>query len=186
MKHLILFAHPNPESFCSSLTKELHNHLISQGYESRIRNVYELGFDPILSASDLTNNTVSADVKIEQEHVEWADHIIFIYPVWWGGMPAILKGYVDRVFSEGFAYKYVAEGSVGLLKPRRGSVICTTGAPSFVYKKVQDAMDVISKDVIFDFVGITPHKQLYFGAVPSVSNEERKQYIESAKKEFSK
>lgn len=187
MKHLIVLGHPNPESFCSSLTKELHDFLISQGDEARIRNLYEIGFNPVLSANDFSafaDNTTPDDIKIEQEYIKWADHIIFIYPVWWGAMPAILKGYVDRVFSEGFAYEYVANGSVGLLKPRKGSVICTTGAPTFVYKKVHDAMDVLSKDVLFDFMGIEPYKQIYYGAVPSVTDEVRKGYIENAKQEF--
>lgn len=189
MKHLLVLGHPNPESFCSSLTKELHDHLIAQGDEARIRNLYEIGFNPILSADDFSafaDNDTPDDIKIEQEYVKWADHIIFIYPVWWGGMPAILKGYVDRVLSEGFAYEYIGDSSAGLLKPRKGSVICTTGAPNSVYKNVHNAMDVISKEVTFEFVGLVPYKQLYYGAVPSVTDEVRKSYIEDAKKEFSK
>jgi NAD(P)H dehydrogenase (quinone) len=188
MKYLIIFAHPNPASFGSSLIKALHNHLVSEkSNEVEIRNLYEIGFNPVLSADDfslLADNKIPKDIGIEQEYVKWADHIIFVYPVWWGAMPAILKGYIDRVFSEGFAYEYVADGSKGLLSPRKGSTICTTGAYSEEYKHVQDAMNIISGEVIFDFVGIKPYKQLFYGGVPSVSDEVRQSYIQNAIKEF--
>ncbi|MDR1129604.1 MAG: NAD(P)H-dependent oxidoreductase [Prevotellaceae bacterium] len=189
MKHLIILAHPNPASFSSSLVKALHDHLLSEGQEVTVRNLYETGFNPVLSADDfsaLADNKVPKDIEIEQGYVKWADHLIFAYPVWWGGMPAVLKGYIDRVFTEGFAYEYVAEGSKGLLSPRKGSTICSTGACSEEYGKVQDAMKVISGEVIFDFTGIKPYRQLFYGGVPSVSDEVRKSYIQDAIREFSK
>ncbi|MDR1593193.1 MAG: NAD(P)H-dependent oxidoreductase [Prevotellaceae bacterium] len=188
MRYLIILAHPNPESFSSSLINALHDHLVNEGNEVKIRNLYAIGFNPVLSADDfssLADNKTPKDIEIEQEYVKWSDHIIFAFPVWWGGMPAMLKGYIDRVFSEGFAYEYVAEGVNGLLSPRKGSTICSTGAYSEEYKTVQDAMKVISGEVIFDFVGIKPYKQLFYGGVPSVSDEVRKSYIQNALREFS-
>jgi NAD(P)H dehydrogenase (quinone) len=187
MKHLIVIAHPNPESFGGSLVKELYNHLINKGDEAHIRNLYQTGFNPVLSSEDfssLADNRTPKDIKTEQEYIKWADHVIFVYPVWWGGMPAILKGYIDRVFAEGFAYEYTANGVNGLLSPRKGSVICTTGESSENYKKVHDAMRVISSEVIFKFVGMEPYKQLFYGAVPSVSNEVRASYIQNVKEEL--
>jgi NAD(P)H dehydrogenase (quinone) len=188
MKYLIIFAHPNPASFGSSLVKALHHHLANTGNEVKIRNLYEIGFNPVLSASDfssLADGRTPKDISIEQEYIKWADHLIFTCPVWWGGMPAILKGYIDRVFSEGFAYEYVADGSKGLLSPRKGSIICTTGAYSEEYQNIHNAMTIISREVIFDFVGIKPYKQLFYGGVPSVSDEVRQSYIKNAIKEFS-
>jgi NAD(P)H dehydrogenase (quinone) len=188
MKHLIILAHPNPASFSSSLVKALHEHLTNEGQEVKIRNLYEIGFNPVLSADDfssLADNKVPKEIEIEQEYIKWTDHIIFAYPVWWGGMPAILKGYVDRVFSEGFAYEYVADGSRGLLSPRKGSTICATGAFSEEYGEIHNAMKIISGEVIFDFTGIKPYKQLFYGGVPSVTDEVRRSYIQNAIKEFS-
>ncbi|MDR0385009.1 MAG: NAD(P)H-dependent oxidoreductase [Prevotellaceae bacterium] len=188
MKYLIILAHPNPASFTDSLVNALHDNLVNRGQEVKIRNLYEIGFNPVLSADDFSafaDNRVPKDIEIEQEYVKWSDHIIFAFPVWWGGMPAIMKGYIDRVFSEGFAYEYVADGSKGLLSPRKGSVICSTGAYSEEYGKVHDAMNVISGEVIFDFTGIEVCKQLFYGGVPSVSDEVRKSYIQDAIKEFS-
>ncbi|MDR2286849.1 MAG: NAD(P)H-dependent oxidoreductase [Prevotellaceae bacterium] len=188
MKHLIIFAHPNPASFNSSLVKALHNHLLNQGDEVKLRHLYELRFNPVLSADDfssIADNKTPKDIEIEQEYVKWADHIIFVFPVWWGGMPAIMKGYIDRVFADGFAYEYVADGSNGLLSPRKGSTICSTGAYSEDYKHVHDAMNVLSIETIFGFTGITFYKSLFYGGVPLVSDEVRNEYIQNALREFS-
>jgi NAD(P)H dehydrogenase (quinone) len=188
MKHLIILAHPNAESFSSSLVKALHSHLVSEGNEVKTRNLYEIGFNPVLSADDFSafaDKKTPKDIAVEQEYVKWADHIIFVFPVWWGGMPAILKGYVDRVFSEGFAYEYVGDGANVLLPPLKGSTICATGFFSDVYKKVHDAMKVVYGDVFFGFTGITPYKHLFYGGVPYVSNEIKQAYIQDAIKEIS-
>jgi NAD(P)H dehydrogenase (quinone) len=190
MKYLIIFAHPNSASFSSSLINALYKHLTDEGNEVELRNLYEIGFNPVLSADDfvaLADNAIPADVVTEQEYVKRAEHIIFSFPVWWGGMPAIMKGYIDRVFSEGFAYEYVDNGSNGnaLLSYLHGSTICSTGLSSEDFKNAQEAMKVITQDVIFGFTGIKPYKQLFYGSVPIVSDEIRKSYIENAIKEFS-
>jgi NAD(P)H dehydrogenase (quinone) len=190
MKYLIIFAHPNSVSFSSSLINALHNHLLNEGNEVEIRNLYEIGFNPVLSVDDfsmLVDKKTPEDVAIEQEYVKWAEHIIFAFPVWWGGMPAIMKGYIDRVFAEGFAYDYVDNGSNGngLLSHLKGTMICSTGLSTEDFKNAQDAMKVIGKEVIFGFVGIRPYKQLFYGGVPIVSDEVRKSYIRDLIKEFS-
>lgn len=59
------------------------------------------------------NNKISDDVKKEQDYVSWADTMVFIYPIWWGGMPAIARGYLDRVFSHGFAYLNTDKSPLG-------------------------------------------------------------------------
>ncbi|MDR1886581.1 MAG: NAD(P)H-dependent oxidoreductase [Prevotellaceae bacterium] len=189
MKHLIILAHPNPASFCSSLVKALQEHLAEAGHEIQIRNLYGIGFDPVLSAADFSSfadSKIPDDIAAEQEYITWADHIVFAYPVWWGGMPAVLKGYIDRVFAEGFAYEYTSGGAKGLLSPRKGSTVCSTGEYSEKYGTVHNAMNLISGEVIFRFTGIEPYKQLFYGGVPSVSDEVRKSYIQNAIEEFSK
>jgi NAD(P)H dehydrogenase (quinone) len=188
MKYLIVFAHPNPASFSSSLVKALHAHLESKGNEVKLRHLYEMGFDPVLSANDfesIADNRTPKDILVEQEYVKWSEHIVFVYPVWWGGMPAIMKGYVDRVFAEGFAYEYVENGSNGLLSPRLGSTICATGFPFDEYKHVRGAMELINTDSMFGFTGLKPCKQIVYGGVPTVSDEVRRSYIQDALKQFS-
>ena len=89
-------------------------------------------FNPVLSEADMSaargQSNAATDVVAEQEHVRWADVITLISPVWWISWPAILKGWVDRVFAFNFAYGYGPNGTVGLLQGKRAIVFSTTGS----------------------------------------------------------
>ena len=108
MKYLVVYAHPNPKSFCHAIKEEIVVRLKEQGAIVDVRDLYQMGFNPVLSANDfmqLAQKKIPADIQKEQDLVAGADTIIFIYPVWWFSMPAILKGYVDRVFMRGLDRK---------------------------------------------------------------------------------
>jgi len=110
--------------------------LQSKESEVRVRDLYELGFDQVLKGSDLLNlqtGKFADDIKAEQEQIEWADVITFVYPVWWAGLPAMLKGYVDRAFANGFAFTYGENGPIGLLSKKKAIVFSTTGFSSVVW-----------------------------------------------------
>ena len=186
MNHLIIFAHPNPASFGSALCSELIKISEGKGNKVQLRNLYETGFSPVLSAADLTsleNGIVPADVKPEHAYIAAADHITFIYPVWWGGMPAIMKGYIDRVFSYGFAYEYDDTGVKGLLAGKRGSMICTSGASNEEYEKagMHAAMRLVAEEVICAFCGMTFTKCLFLGNIAGVSRETREGWLNELK-----
>ena len=122
MKNLIVYTHPNPVSFGNAIKEQVIAACKSMGREYVLRDLYEMGFDPVLKGSDFTgiqNGQIPLDVKVEQEHILTADIITFVYPVWWTGMPALLKGYIDRVFSYGFAYTVNDGGIVPLLKGKK-------------------------------------------------------------------
>ena len=118
MKHLIISAHPNPQSFNRALVEEVIKATRQAGGETVVRDLYTLDFNPVLSWRELNasmEGIVPAEIKFEQKLITEADLITFIYPLWWMGFPAILKGYLDRVLSYGFAYQNENNISVGLL-----------------------------------------------------------------------
>ncbi|WP_291582819.1 NAD(P)H-dependent oxidoreductase [Clostridium sp. UBA6640] len=182
MKHLIIYAHPNPNSFCHAILQSVENVSKSKGHEVKIKDLYAINFNPTLQPSDFEafgRGEVPSDIKCEQEEVTWADLITFIYPIWWASMPAILKGYIDRVFANGFAYKYDNNAPVGLLEGKKALVFNTTGSPSDAYAEngMHDAMKQMVNDGIFKFCGIEPLYHTFFGAVPFVDDESRKEYL---------
>lgn len=182
MNYLVVFAHPNPESFGKGIVETIRETIEAKEENIQIRDLYSLEFDSILKPSDfeaLKNGNIPDDIKAEQERIKWADIIIFVYPVWWAGLPAILKGYVDRVLSYGFGYEYVDGEPRGLLKGKRGLFICTTGTPREIYEQsgMHNSMKQTSDEGIFSFCGIEVIKHLFFGAVPYVSEETRKDYL---------
>lgn len=182
MKHLVVFAHPYSKSFGKGIVEAIEKEVLKNGSEIRIRDLYEIGFNPTLESSDLLNlqtGDYASDIREEQEHIKWADIITFVYPVWWAGLPAMLKGYVDRVFANGFAFTHNANGPVGLLKGKKAILFSTTGFPSDHYEKIgmHKSMKQTSDEAIFKFCGIDVIKHMFFGAVPSSTEDDRKKCL---------
>lgn len=182
MKHLIVFAHPYSKSFGKAIVEKIEEEILKSGSEVRVRDLYELGFDPILKGTDILNlqsGNHAADIVAEQEHIKWADIITFVYPVWWAGMPSVLKGYVDRVFANGFAFTYGENGPTGLLNEKKAIIFSTTGFPSDVYEQIgmHKSMAQTTDEAIFNFCGIEVINHSFFGAVPTSSESERENYL---------
>ena len=182
MNHLVVFAHPNQESFGKGIVDTLVKASEEKGASVRVRDLYSIGFDPILKPADFVafqSGKVPEDIAAEQEHVKWADVITFVYPVWWVAFPAILKGYVDRVFSYGFAYEVVDGAPNGLLKGKKALLFCTTGTSNEIYSAngMHNSMKQTTEQGIFNFSCITEVKHTFFGAVPYVTDETRGDYL---------
>ena len=182
MNQLIVFAHPNPKSFGKGIVDAIQKASESAGIATRVRDLYELGFDPVLKPTDFDSfqrGKIPEDIKVEQEHIKWADVVTFVYPVWWVGLPAVLKGYVDRVFSYGFAYEYVDGVPSGLLRRKKALLISTTGSPNEYYLTIgmHNSMKQTSDEGIFGFSGFEVINHTFFGAVPHVDDETRRNYI---------
>ncbi|ERI91872.1 flavodoxin-like protein [Clostridiales bacterium oral taxon 876 str. F0540] len=184
MKHLIVYAHPYSESFNHAILETTVNALKNNGHEVTVRDLYQLNFQPVLKAEDtaaMRDGRVPDDIKTEQEYIEKADAITLIYPIWWTGLPAILKGYIDRVFSYGFAYAVGNEGIIKLLKGKKGFIINTHGTSKEVYDAngMTAGLKVTSDTGIFDFTGIEPVEHLLFGSVPYVDDAARKDMLKT-------
>lgn len=176
---LLVYGHPKtPTSFNFSLKEKLVSVLKSKGYNVLVRDLYEVSFNPLLSSEDLAklhNNEIPDDIKQEQEFIKNADVIIFIYPIWWAGSPAIIKGYIDRVFSYGFAYMYRGNKVVGLLTDKRAIVINSNGSPYELYENegFYSAMRKVVDDGIFRFCGFNKIKHIFFGGIMNKTQEEK-------------
>lgn len=95
MKHLIVYAHPNPASLNAHFKNTVMETLLAKGDEVLVRDLYAQNFNPVFSLADLQaqrTGSHSDDIKREQEYIAWADTITFVYPIWWTGLPAMLKG----------------------------------------------------------------------------------------------
>lgn len=120
MKHAIILAHPSSDSFNGSVAKTYADAVADLGHTSIIRDLYALSFDPVLKASerpDERDHAVLEDVAREQQLLSDCNVFVFVYPVWFGTPPAMLKGYVERVFNYGFAF---SDFHAGRAKPLLG------------------------------------------------------------------
>jgi NAD(P)H dehydrogenase (quinone) len=186
MKHLIVYSHPNPKSFCHAIFETVTETLKSSGHEIVIRDLYNLNFDPILKASDfvaMQTGKITNDIKEEQNYIIWSDIMTMIHPVWWTGLPAMFKGYIDRVYSHGFAYAIGEKGLEQLLTGKKVIIFNTQGTPKEIYDAsgMSNAMHLTSDAAIYQFCGIEVLEHIFFSAVPYVDDATRKAYLEQAK-----
>ena len=108
MKILIIYAHPNHESLNGTILSVFQQN-ISPNHSIKILDLYQKNFNPVLYF-DKNNRRrdlqYSMKTKNYREAITWADHLVFVFPIWWSGMPAILKGFIDQIFVQNFAYSY--------------------------------------------------------------------------------
>ncbi|TAI52161.1 NAD(P)H-dependent oxidoreductase [Bacillus paralicheniformis] len=175
MQTAVLYAHPNPNSFNGAILNQVIKALEDI-------DLYKDRFDPVLLFDEKKRRS---DMKRDPETAEYrrsvknADHLIFIYPLWWGGMPAMMKGFIDRVFAAGEAYTYQGKLPKGLLKARTATVYYTADAPSWYLRFWRrDADWVTVKDVMLKFCGVRRVKRLLFAGVKDSSEEKRTQWLD--------
>lgn len=198
MKVLIVHAHPEPQSFSSALARTAAEALSAAGHEIRVTDLYARGFDPVSDRRNFTvvknpayfkqqaeeayateQNGFSADVLREIEDVEWCDALIFSFPLWWFGMPAILKGWVDRVFAYGRIYGSSKIYETGLGKgERRGLILMTTGGAEATYagRGVNPPLASILSPIqhgIFWFNGFRPLEPFVAWSAAHLTHEQR-------------
>ena len=142
MRVLVLFAHPLADSFAAALHQTVVSALERAGHEVDDCDLYREGFDPVMKAAERrAHNTPNPELSLVESHVERlraADAIVLCFPVWWYGMPAILKGYFDRVWINGVAFHLGTGGKIraALHNIKKLGVVCTYGAPWWLIKLV--------------------------------------------------
>lgn len=136
MRALIVYCHPSPDSFCAAVRDVVLARVHASGAEARVIDLYAEGFDPVLSAADWrTYGDHPANMAPVLAHcaaLHWADTLIFVYPTWWYGLPALMKGWLDRVFVPDLAFLMPKEDGQtirpGLTHITRLGVFTTCGA----------------------------------------------------------
>ena len=188
MRNLVVFAHPRVESFNRELLRTYCAAAQERGHELRVRDLYAMQFNPILAESEMNaargQGTQSADIVIEQQHVQWAEVVTLISPVWWIGWPAILKGWIDRIFAFNFAYGYGPSGTIGLLKGKSAIVFSTTGSNSVHWNDSGKLESVrISQDVgTLELSGIKVLEHMTFSPVGRLTKPETfAEYLQQAR-----
>lgn len=178
MNQLIVIAHPKQDSFSQMIRNVLEKSYINRGDKLKVRDLYEIKFDPVLTEGELKYNKegkTCPDVLVEQNYISWADQLTIIYPLWWNAFPAMLKGYIDRVFSNGFAFKINGQGPEGLLKGKKLRLITTAGMTEESLKKsnIYEGLKITQDQGVFEFCGMEVIDHFYIPEITSLSEKER-------------
>ncbi len=179
-KIVIINGHPDEESYNFGLAAAYKKGAERAGATVIDIIIKDLTFNPNLQFGYRKRTELEPDLLIAQEKITWADHIVWIYPVWWGSMPAILKGFIDRVFLPGFAYQK-RENSVWwdkLLKGKSARIISTLDQPKWYYwliyrRPSYNAM----KKLTLEFCGISPVRTTTIGPIRLSKAEFRETWL---------
>jgi NAD(P)H dehydrogenase (quinone) len=207
MNVLIVHAHPDPQSFSSSLARTAAEILAQHGHTVAVSDLYAAGFNPVSGRSNFTtvkdagyfkqqqeelyateHDGFAPDIEAEIRKLEAADLLVFSFPLWWFGLPGILKGWVDRVFPMGRVYggAKMYEGGLGSKRGARALVVMTTGGGPVAYsgRSVDLALSAILGPIhqgVFWFNGFLPVEPFVAWSPARVSGVERAAYLEQLK-----
>ncbi|WP_415906601.1 NAD(P)H-dependent oxidoreductase [Neptuniibacter sp. QD72_48] len=139
MKCLVVLTHPLKDSLCHHFCDETVKHLTAKGYEITLLNLYESDFEPALKEDErrsyYADQFDDSRLKTDIQQLQEAESLVLIFPTWWFGFPAMLKGWFDRVWAPGFAYDHAKD--LGAIQPRLDNlkevkVVTTLGSPWWV------------------------------------------------------
>lgn len=193
MKTVIVFNHPYEGSFCTAILASVTAGLKKAGHEVDLMHLDRDRFNPVMSAEDLrafvNRKPVDPQVITYQSRLESADHLIFIFPIWWELMPAMMKGFIDKVIFPGVAYEYKPNGFMQkkLVNIKGITLITTMNTPGLIYRLFfGNAIKKALFNGTFWKTGYQNRKWISLNMVKSVSPGKRRKWLSDLEKKFEK
>lgn len=179
-KILLILGHPSSDSFCGHLADSYLAGATQAGCQVRQLRLGELDFDPILHEGYRKVQELEPDLSKAQQDILWAEHLVFVYPTWWGAMPALLKGFIDRIFLPGFAFRYRDNSKFWdrLLVGRSAQLLVTMDTPPWYYRWVfRMPGHQQMKRTILEFSGLKPVKVASFGPIIHATPRQKARWV---------
>jgi NAD(P)H dehydrogenase (quinone) len=181
---LILNGHPDSESYCSALANSYALGAKEAGHSVRTIHIRDLEFDPSLRFGYRNRTELEPALLEAQQAIKDAQHIVFVYPNWWGTFPSLLKGFIDRVFLPGFAFKYRSNSPLWdkLLTGKSARLLVTLNTPPWFYRLFYRSPGHHAiKKCVLQFCGINPVRITEFGIIKTANADKRKKWLDLAK-----
>lgn len=180
MKIYILLAHPDKGSLNGAFADAYEQAARAIGHDVRRQNIGEMNFDPILWKGYKETPELETDLKQAQQNISWCQRWVIFYPIWWGSVPALFKGFIDRTLYPGFAFKYHRDDPFWdkLLKGRSAQLFTTSDAPWYwIYFQYRNSDVNTVKRATLQFCGINPVKIVRFSGVRWTDEKKRAAWI---------
>jgi putative NADPH-quinone reductase len=182
---VVILGHPKSDSYCGAIADTYTQSAKETGHNVKLFKLGEVDFDPTLHAGYGKRQELEPGLKEIQEAISWANHLVFVYPIWWGAMPALLKGFFDRVLLPGYAFKYRDNSPLWdkLLTGRSAHVITTMDTPPWYFRMVYKMPGHQQiKKTILEFCGIKPVKITSLGPVRYANAAKRAKWLKQIQK----
>lgn len=188
MNIVVVLANPSPQSFCYAIAETVLTKLRENNHRVIFHDLHVEQFQPILYKEEIPKNAALNDPILVQHCHEMAnaDGIVVIHPNWWGQPPAILTGWIDRVFRAGVAYKFVEDDKgegipIGLLNAKSAIVFNTSNTSEERETNIfKDPLETIWKNCIFDLCGVKDFHRRMYRIVVTSTEQHRKEWLSDA------
>ena len=183
-KIVVINGHPNKESFNHALANAYIEAASNKGAEVKYISIGELEFNPNLEFGYQKRMELEPDLVQALETIKWSDHQVWIHPIWWLGMPAIMKGFFDRAFLPSVTFKTIkGETTQGLLTSDTARIITTAGDLSYhEYEKTYHLSGLVQlQKGILEYCGVSSIENNFIGPLNDLTENDRFQWIERIK-----
>ena len=180
-KILVINGHPDPESFNCAIAESYVKSAIKEGAEVRYISIGKLKFNPNLQFGYRKRMELEPDLIKALEDIHWSEHQVWIHPLWWLGMPAVLKGFFDRAFLPGIVFKSDKKGnSEGLLKGKSGRIITTAGDLSKdKYEEIYRSSGLVQlKQGVLEYCGVSSLQYNFIGPLYEMDEKGRMECLQ--------
>lgn len=180
-KILVINGHPREGSLSESIAESYEKGARKAGHKIEMLSLNDLNFSLVLKGSRTDTGQLEPDILKAQEKIRKADHLVFVFPIWWGAYPALLKGFIDRVFLSGFAYKHNPEQKklIKLLRGKTARLVVTMDTPKWFYSLFYQSFGIRAmKQGLLNYCGIAPVKTTIFSPVRSSTHESRTKWLQ--------
>ena len=182
-KVLVVNGHPYDKSYVSALYQTFVSNIDADRFSIKTLELGKMKFDPVLRYGYSERMPADKDIELSQELLGWADHIVFFYPVWWASMPALLKGWFDRVLTPGFAYNVDGFKTIKHLKGRTAQLFITSDGPAWYERLIPNSPIRLMSKYILGFCGIKVVKSDILGMMAHPNRESaRKKFLDKVAK----
>lgn len=176
----VINGHLNKDSLCFGLVDAYVKGVRQSGAEVREITVAKMSFNANLQYGYQKRMELELDLVKAIDDIKWADHLVWVHPVWWGGLPALVKGFIDRIFLPGIMYQYRENSMLWdkLLKGKTAHIITTLDQPGWYYRLMygRPSVNQLKKSTL-QFCGVSPVKVTYIGIVRNSKEEQRLKWI---------
>ncbi|EKB06920.1 hypothetical protein HMPREF9711_00230 [Myroides odoratimimus CCUG 3837] len=179
----VINGHPNKDSLNFGIVEAYVKEAKNSGAEVREITVAKINFNANLQFGYQKRMELEPDLVKAIDDIKWADHLVWVHPVWWGGLPALVKGFIDRIFLPGIMYQYRENSMLWdkLLKGKTAHIITTLDQPGWYYRLMygRPSVNQLKKSTL-QFCGVSPVKVTYIGIVRNSKEEQRVKWIAKA------
>lgn len=186
-KIFVLLGHPDAVGMCREIADTYERAARAAGHDVRRLNIGEMQFDPILHKGYRARQDLEPDLQTFQEFVQWADHFVIIYPVWWVGMPALLKGLFDRAWLPGSAFRYIKTPAGRrtifwhrLMRGKSARIIMTSGTAPWLVRFLPGNVNAQLRWGILWFAGFSV-RTLWFGPAENTPETKKTRWMEQVR-----